>query len=144
MTTVYVWPSTLQLLDRRFLTDCKCIVGVVHVDHVANERLYGKAVDPSDILEGKLPPPPSFKQLIDALNAIEDGKFEQRQSDADSDISSSGMHIGLEHDLVRAASFLLHQLSAQSLPVLESQLVIGLDGLPGKEGLAFLQPPLSH
>ena len=74
--------------------------GVVHVDHVANERLYGKPVDPGDILDGKLPPPNSFKQLIDTLNAVEDGRFERHASDADSDISSQGVHTGLDHALV--------------------------------------------
>lgn len=74
--------------------------GVVHVDHVANERLYGKPVEPAAILDGKVPPPASFKQLIDVLNAVEDGKIDRRQSDADSDVSSQGVHTALEHDLV--------------------------------------------
>ncbi len=71
------------------------------MDHVANERLYGKPVEPSDILDGRLPPPNSFKQLIDTLNACEDGKFERHPSDADSDVSSQGVHMsGLDRALV--------------------------------------------
>lgn len=70
------------------------------MDHVANERLYGKPVEPGEILDGKLPPPNSFKQLIDTLNAVEDGKFERHASDADSDISSQGVHLGLDRALV--------------------------------------------
>lgn len=70
------------------------------MDHVANERLYGRPVDPGAILDGKIPPPNSFKQLIDVLNAAEDGKIERRHSDGDSDVSSQGLHIALEHDLV--------------------------------------------
>lgn len=70
------------------------------MDHVANERLYGKPVDPGDILDGKLPPPNSFKQLIDVLNAVEDGKFERHASDGDSDVSSTGLHTGLDRALV--------------------------------------------
>lgn len=76
--------------------------GIVHVDHAANEKLYGKLVSPAEILEGKLPPPLAFRNLIDVLNAAEDGKYIFKHSDGDSDESSQGIARGLERDLVLA------------------------------------------
>lgn len=72
------------------------------MDHVANERLYSKPVQPEQILNGKVPPPTSFKPLIDLLISSEDGRYEKIPpiSDADSDYSSAGYQNGLEHTLV--------------------------------------------
>ena len=84
------------------------MTGVVHVDHAANEKLYGKLVSPAEILEGKLPPPLAFRHLIDVLNATEEGKYEKKQSDGDSDVSSQGIARGLERDSV---IYLLHKLA---------------------------------
>jgi hypothetical protein len=47
------------------------------VDHAANKRIYGKEVRPSDVLDGKVPPPSAFSfqgfsRLIDDLHQIEE------------------------------------------------------------------------
>ncbi len=53
------------------------IAGYAQPDHAANKRIYGKAVTPTDILEGRVPPPSAFSfkgfgQLVDDLHVVEE------------------------------------------------------------------------
>lgn len=52
------------------------VAGYAQPDHGANKRIYGKEVSPTDILEGKVPPPSAFSfrgfgQLVDDLHVVE-------------------------------------------------------------------------
>ncbi|CAL8463487.1 g3021 [Coccomyxa elongata] len=52
------------------------LYGYAQPDHEANKQIYGKAVTPSDILEGRVPPPSAFSfrgfsQLVDDLHVLE-------------------------------------------------------------------------
>ena len=67
------------------------VSGYAQPDHEANKQIYGKAVTPSDILEGRVPPPSAFSfrgfsQLIDDLHVLEEvgmsepPKFQRKRS----------------------------------------------------------------
>ncbi|KAK9814898.1 hypothetical protein WJX73_001626 [Symbiochloris irregularis] len=43
----------------------------IHPDHDANEKLYGRPCTPTEIFEGKLPPPPQFERIIAQLRALD-------------------------------------------------------------------------
>ena len=57
------------------------------MDHSANGKVYGRPVSPDAIFAGKVPPPVSFRQLIDVLISCEENRYEKTAADTDSDSS---------------------------------------------------------